>query len=438
MKARTFLPLMTSIAMIAALALAGGCTASGSTTDDSSQASASSTDVGPVGAGRFAVNSGAEADAEEEPYGTETCEENADGGWDCSWDDGAGTVCTYGVSADDVLLYQDCTGPWGEYNCDNTGAEIVCEWISDRGNCTDTWSLDYELIESTCEDYYEPTEECLEQDDGSWLCIYDDGYQYCEVVYDADGFFVSQACTDGYWSYNCLTVEELITCDLLVEGELLCTDTYDQIGNPVEMGCEEYYEEPTDPEDPEDPYYEECFEQDDGSWLCIYDDGYSYCEVVYDADGNFISQACTDGYYAYNCEATTGSIECELLIEGEQVCTDTYDPMGNPVVMGCDEYFVDPEDPEDPTYTEECTPTNDGGMVCTYDDGYWACTYDYDAAGMPRSVDCDSSDGFASYDCALDDSDGYLHCTMIQGEESCEDVIDGDVLISSTCDYYER
>jgi len=407
--------------------LASGCAEPASPDNDA--ISASAPEVTPLGTGRFAANADATGASEgEEVVVEESCEPSDAGGWDCVWDDGE-TACTYGVDADGVLTYQDCSGSWGDYSCANTGAEIVCEWVSDRGSCTDTYSLDYELIESDCApDQYYPEEDCTTQGDGTTLCTWDDGYSRCEMVYGADGEFVSQSCTDGYWSYDCLAADQLISCDLLVEGELLCSDTYDVYGNPIEMGCDEYYEEPTDPEEP----YEECTEQDDGSWICIYDDGYSYCEVAYDAAGYFVSQACTDGYWSYNCQAAEQLISCELLIEGEWMCADTYDEMGEPIELGCDEYFGEPEEP----VSEECVPQDDGSTLCSYDDGYWVCTSSYDAAGLLISSDCDTTDGDMSYDCATDPTDGLIYCEQRIGDETCAEVFtqEGEY-VSTTCAY---
>ncbi|MFH1811323.1 MAG: hypothetical protein ABIJ09_21465 [Pseudomonadota bacterium] len=301
--------------------------------------------IAPIGTSRFGV--GGEGDTTEDAAGSgEECTARDGGGWDCLWDDGAGTLCSYTVDADELLLAQECSGPWGQYSCLNGGAQITCTLTSERGSCVDTYDLEYQLSSSTCDDdILDPVENCEPQSDGTTLCLYDDGVVQCEVWFAPDDSFLSQQCSDGSWNYDCLAQQGVILCDLVVDGELLCQDSYTPEGEPLDLGCEAYVDEPDDrgEENIPDDVMQSCTPQDDGGALCLYDDGETQCEVLFDGSDNLVWQHCSDGTWSYDCMAEAEVVNCTLF-EGEvELCQDSYTLDGTPVLLGCED--LEPADP---------------------------------------------------------------------------------------------
>jgi len=271
--------------------------------------------------------------------GSEECTVNDQGGQDCVWDDGAGTICSYAVDAAGALVEQHCSGDWGTYDCVNDTRAITCTYAGGDASCTDIWSPEGELVQSDC--------------------------GYAETV-------------------------------------------------PAE----------------------DCQTQDDGSTLCTYDDGVTRCSALFDVDGNIVSQTCGDGSYTYDCLAGDGQVLCTLTVDGETLCQDTYTPAGDPITLGCEAYFPDqPTDPQQPD--PECVTDDAGLTTCTMNDGYMTCVYQYGSDQVISFVDCDSNDGSETYDCAVDATDGLLHCIYVYGDQSCEEIVQNNELVSSTCPYDE-
>lgn len=275
------------------------------------------------------------------------CTANAEGALDCVYDDGMGTTCTYTVTGDGVtLLAELCTGPWGSYTCANTGAAIACTFTTPDGSeCTDEWSLDYELVTTTC-DYYEEveprSEDCQLQEDGTTLCTWGDDTFTCTETLDAAGEFLRGECTDGAWTQVCESADGVVHC-ALYEGEtLLCEDTWTVDGEPISLGCDEYMGgDPgcTDPSCDEPPMT--CEPQADGGQVCTQSDGVVTCISTYDANVVPLAVTCTttDGQVIYACETDPADalLHC-VYDDGRQVCEEVIEPQtGEPISSTCAE-----------------------------------------------------------------------------------------------------
>ncbi|MBN2362180.1 MAG: hypothetical protein JXR83_22200 [Deltaproteobacteria bacterium] len=319
--------LTVTLSLLGALAALGNNCGATDPVDQSGGAVVQPTTHQP-GTHRFLLN--------DDRTGAEECTANDQGGQDCVWDDGAGTVCSYTVDADGALLEQHCSGEWGSYDCVNDTRAITCTYVSGDSTCTDLWSLEGELVQSDC--------------------------GYAETV-------------------------------------------------PVE----------------------ECQPQDDGTTLCTFDDGTTHCTAVFAADNTIVSQVCSDGYYTYDCLAVDGQVLCTLTAEGQTLCQDTYTVVGDPIDLGCESYFPDPPPDREPEIEPDCTTAEDGVTTCTLADGYMTCIYQYGTDGIITFVDCDSSDGSETYDCEVDPADELLHCIWRYGDESCEEIVQNNEVISSTC-----
>jgi hypothetical protein len=293
---------------------------------------------------RFLVDDGDTRDS----TATDECVVNVEGTQDCVWDDGLGTTCDYTVSGDGgTLLSEQCVGPWGSYTCAGNGTTIDCTFTSvDGSECTDEWSVDGELVGTTCDYGREPTtDDCQAQDDGTLLCTYGDEITTCTERFDAEGQFLSGECTDGVWTQVCETVENIVHCSLYERDQLLCEDTWTIDGEPISLGCEAYM--PTEPSDPgcTDPSCGEppmtCEAQADGGQICTQSDGEVTCVSTYDANGVPLAVTCTNaaGQVLYLCETDPGDalLHC-VYDDGRQSCEDVIDPRtGEPVSSTCAE-----------------------------------------------------------------------------------------------------
>lgn len=356
-----------------------------------------------------------------------SCTANDDGTQDCIWDDGD-SFCTYGVSADDQLSYQNCSGTWGEYNCENTGTEIDCIFVNAAGDqCTDTWSFDYELVDSTCDfGFYEPSEECVTGEDGLTTCTWTDGYADCVVVFDEYGALLEQQCIDGTMTYSCTGTLELVECVMSIDGEELCIDTWTQTGEPIELGCAEQF--------PQEEPGEQCETNDDGTTTCTLTDGAMTCVTTTDANDVMTMVHCEDGVVVHDCvlNPEDGLLYCEYRQGDELLCEEVFDANEQVVSSTCG-YPGESDYPEEED-TMECSSDDQGHQTCTSDNGCTSCTIEISSTSYFQSC----TDGVYQSTCETTPDGSATACDYsLDGVTLCIDTYTPDgAPLEITCDEY--
>lgn len=180
-----------------------------------------------------------EADREDD-----SCQDVGDGVTECLWEDGE-TTCRQGVLEDGSFVYQYCSGPGWQYDCDLSQQDnILCQLTNGESNCTDTWSLEFNLIDTDCDfGHHVPQDSCVAEENNTRRCTFEDEGYNCSALLQEDGSLVSMECINGIWRTVCNHSEGNVTCELYTEGDYTCTDVWTADGEPVDMGCDRYHEE---------------------------------------------------------------------------------------------------------------------------------------------------------------------------------------------------
>ena len=166
------------------------------------------------------------------------CTANAEGNLDSCLDDGAGTSCTYTTTpGGDVLLAEVCSGYWS-YTCANTGTEIDCAFVcADGSECSDRWSLEYELIASTCDYEVRAVQRGLRvQEDGTTLCTWNEELPPATRPSTRRKSSTASNAPTVRASQIREAADDTLHCALYDGDALLCEDVYTMDGEPVCTG----------------------------------------------------------------------------------------------------------------------------------------------------------------------------------------------------------
>lgn len=323
----------------------------------------------------------------------------------------------------------------------------------------------------------ETTSRCEETEDGGWVCYWSDGEgTECTVVFSADETFVSQTCSYEDQTYVCEALDGEIECTWFDAGDALCSDVWTDEGSPVDLGCAEYYVGYSEEASPEMGSESCTHNEDTGDAVCHFEDDYQVCDFGLSPEWQvtFVSCVSRDGSASYLCElseedgflyCTYSDLEtsCEEILdgtgvvwttcdfrddpeegvddpEGEREGTGTYPEDDEGCPCGREDCPCEGEDCRGETTTdyyygeEECYVDDSGNTVCHWDNGTGYCDYTYGPDGYIIELTCEDPTYDWTYTCEFQD-DGLLHCINQQGDESCEDVIDRDMIVETTCDW---